>query len=203
MGYRSPLDLALRRKRPTGSSRVSQAGRNAKILPGSSHGLRSTPGYDSNRTASREASPLMGSIAPTAHKVTGSDQHREYQTRLCSAFGFSQPLDALLLPKPLRPCFMPVTLMGFALQRLPLLTSRQRLSTPPSPLDVVVGESFAAWRTRHLLRRVSDTRPSYETLHPSPTRDLLRPATTARFRRGSRPSRSAADGSDVPSGVYT
>jgi hypothetical protein len=34
---------------------VSQAGSIAKILPGSSLGLRSTPGYDPNRTASREA----------------------------------------------------------------------------------------------------------------------------------------------------
>jgi len=65
--------------------------------------------------------------------------------RLCSAFGFSQPLDALLLPKPVRLCFTPVTLMGFALQRLPLLTSRLRLSTPPAPHDIPVGESFAAW----------------------------------------------------------
>jgi hypothetical protein len=42
-----------------------QAGRVVKIQPGSSHGLRSTPGFDSNRTASCEASSL-GFAAPTA-----------------------------------------------------------------------------------------------------------------------------------------
>lgn len=95
----------------------------------------------------------MGSVAPTAHEVTGSDQHRAFHARLRNAFGFSQPLDVLLLPKPLRLCFTPVTLMGFALQRLPLLTSRHRLSTPPSPLDVLVGESFATWPARQSQQR--------------------------------------------------
>jgi hypothetical protein len=42
-----------------------QAGRVVKIQPGSSHGLRSTPGCDPNRTASCEASSL-GFAAPTA-----------------------------------------------------------------------------------------------------------------------------------------
>jgi hypothetical protein len=60
----------------------------------------------------------VGFAAPTAYKKTGSDQHRAYLTRLCNAFGLSQPLDALLLPNPFRLCFTPVTLMGFALQRL-------------------------------------------------------------------------------------
>jgi hypothetical protein len=145
--------------------------------------------------------PLMGSVAPTAHQVTGSDQHRAYHTRLCHAFGFSQPLDVLLLPKPLRPCFMPVALMGFALQRLSLLASRQRLSALPAPPDVFVGESFAAWRARPTRR--SGTRPSGEALGPSPLRDLQLPAVPLASEEASRAPRSAADGSDAPSGVRT
>jgi hypothetical protein len=37
-----------------------------------------------------------------------------FHPRLRSAFRFSQPLDALLHPSPLRPCFVPVTSMGLA-----------------------------------------------------------------------------------------
>jgi hypothetical protein len=57
--------------------------------------------------------PPMKFRDPPACEATGSDLHRSYQLRLCSAFRLSQPLDALLRPQPFRPCFMPVTLMGF------------------------------------------------------------------------------------------
>jgi hypothetical protein len=156
---------------------VPQAGRNAKILPGSSHGLRSTPGY--SRTGPPLARPpLMGSLRPySVQKVTGSDQHRAYHTRLCSACGFSQPLDALLLPKPLRLCFTPVTLMGFALQRLSLPTSRRRLSTrlalltfwsaSPSPPGV------RAFRSEEPPTRARAPKPSAQ-VRPA-TRCFLRP----------------------------
>jgi hypothetical protein len=50
----------------------------------------------------------------------GSDLHRACLTRLCCAFRFSQPLDALFRLQPLRPCFMPVTPLRFRLQRFPL-----------------------------------------------------------------------------------
>jgi hypothetical protein len=73
--------------------------------------------------------PLVGFVAPTAHEVSDSDLRRAHQTRLCGAFVLSQHLDAFLRPQPFRLCFTPVTLMGFALQRLPFLTSRVRLST--------------------------------------------------------------------------
>jgi hypothetical protein len=58
--------------------------------------------------------PPMRFSDPPAHEVTGSDQRRSYQLQLCGAFRLSQPLDAFLHPKPFRPCFMPVTLMGFS-----------------------------------------------------------------------------------------
>jgi hypothetical protein len=41
-----------------------------------------------------------------------------FQTQLCSAFRFSQPLDALLRSQPLRPCFIPVTPLGCALSEV-------------------------------------------------------------------------------------
>jgi hypothetical protein len=58
--------------------------------------------------------PPMRFGDPPAFEATGSDLHRSYQLRLCSAFRLSRPLDALLRPWPFRPCLMPVTLMGFA-----------------------------------------------------------------------------------------
>jgi hypothetical protein len=57
--------------------------------------------------------PLMGFPAPSAFEAGGSDQHRACLTRLCCAFGLSQTLDALFLPRPSRLCFTPRTLMGF------------------------------------------------------------------------------------------
>jgi hypothetical protein len=48
--------------------------------------------------------------------VSGNGQRPTpgFQPRLRSAYRLSQPLDALLRPKPLRPCFVPVTSMGLA-----------------------------------------------------------------------------------------
>jgi hypothetical protein len=43
-----------------------------------------------------------------------------------------QPLDALFRLQPLRPCFVPVTPLGFRLQRFSLPGSELRLSTEPS-----------------------------------------------------------------------
>jgi hypothetical protein len=50
---------------------------------------------------------------PPAYEATGSDQHRVCLARLCCTCRLSQPLGALFRPKPFRPCFMPVTLLGF------------------------------------------------------------------------------------------
>jgi len=76
---------------------------------------------------------LLGFLAPTAHQVSGSDLRRVYLARLCSAFGLSQPLDALLPPRPCRFCFTPAALLGFALQRVSLPNCRDA-SRHPLPL---------------------------------------------------------------------
>lgn len=70
----------------------------------------------------------LGVSSPTAHEASGSDLYQAYLTWLRSVFRHSQPLDALLLPKPFRFYFTPVTLLGFALQRFPLRTRRNHLS---------------------------------------------------------------------------
>jgi hypothetical protein len=94
----------------------------------SSHGLRPASECDPYRTASSEAgSP--GVLAPRQRSwlreatCTGVSV-----SRLRCVFRFSQPLDAFFLPRPPRLCFIPMTLLGFSLQRIPLplagMTSR-------------------------------------------------------------------------------
>jgi len=73
----------------------------------------------------------------TTLSEAGSDLHRAFPTRLCSAFRLSQPLDALLRPQPFRPCFVPVTPLSFRFQRFSLPGSELRLS-PESSLHAVV-----------------------------------------------------------------
>jgi len=60
----------------------------------------------------------LGFPNPSTLPETGSDLHRAWRTRLCCVFRLSQPPDAFFRPQPLRPCFMPVTPLGFRLQRL-------------------------------------------------------------------------------------
>jgi hypothetical protein len=57
--------------------------------------------------------PSLGLGCPSTFKVMDSDLHRVCLTRLCCVFRLSQPLDALFRPSPLRPCFMPLTPLGF------------------------------------------------------------------------------------------
>jgi hypothetical protein len=76
--------------------------------------------------------PFRGVWCPTTLSEAGSDSHRAYLTRLCSAFRLSQPLDALLRLQPFRPCFMPVTPLGFDLQRFSLPGSGPHLSMKPA-----------------------------------------------------------------------
>jgi hypothetical protein len=76
--------------------------------------------------------PSMGFGCPTTLAEAGSDLHQACLTWLCCAFRLSQPLDALFHPQPLRPCFMPVTPLGFRFRRVSLTGSGRRLSTPPS-----------------------------------------------------------------------
>jgi len=63
---------------------------------------------------------LLGFRAPTAFQAPGSDLHRAYLTRLCCVSRLSQPPDAFIPPGTARPCFVPMTLLGFPLQRFPL-----------------------------------------------------------------------------------
>jgi len=81
--------------------------------------------------------PFRGVWCPSTLTEAGSDQHRVYLTRLCSASRFFRPLDALLHLQPFRPCFMPVTPLGFDLQRFSLPGSGPRLSTKPVLLAVL------------------------------------------------------------------
>jgi hypothetical protein len=77
--------------------------------------------------------PSMGFGDPTTLTETGSDLHRACLTQLCCASRLSQPLDALFRPQPLRPCFMPVTPLGFGFQRFSLPGSgpTSRWTCPP------------------------------------------------------------------------
>jgi hypothetical protein len=83
--------------------------------------------------------PSHGVGCPTTLTEAGSDLHRAYHTRLCCAFRLSQPPDALFRPQPLRPCFMPVTSLGFRFQRVPLpgsgCVSRRDLPSLPFRSD--------------------------------------------------------------------
>ena len=62
----------------------------------------------------------MGFWHPTTFAGSSSDLHQACLTWLCCAFRFSQPLDALFRCDPFRPCFMPVTPLGFRSQRFSL-----------------------------------------------------------------------------------
>jgi hypothetical protein len=129
--------------------------------------------------------PLLGFVAPTAYRVTDSDLRRAYLTRLCSASTLSQRLDASLRPKPSRFCFTPVTLMGFALQRLPLLTSRSRLSTP-LPL-------LALWSATASLHAATGTRRSRKH-RSNKTGAQARTATRCSLRSRVTPKRNTRNG---------
>jgi hypothetical protein len=73
-----------------------------------------------------------GVCCPTTLAEAGSDQHQVCLTWLCCAFRLSQPLDALFRPQPVRPCFMPVTPLGFRFQRFSLSSSGSHVSARPS-----------------------------------------------------------------------
>jgi len=93
--------------------------------------------------------PLLGFLAPSAHEATGSDSRRACLTRLRCAFRLPRPLDALLLPKPVRLFFTPVALVGFTLQRFPLRT-RRAPSRETLPLVALSMARLAAPRLRAL-----------------------------------------------------
>jgi hypothetical protein len=76
--------------------------------------------------------PPMRFGDPTTFEEADSDLHRTCLVRLCYACRLSQPLDVSFRPQPFRPCFIPVTLMGFRLQRVSPTGSQPRLSTGPA-----------------------------------------------------------------------
>jgi hypothetical protein len=80
--------------------------------------------------------PSPGVSRPTTHEARGSDLCRVCLTRLCGAFRFSQPLDALLRLQPFRPCFVPVAPLGFRLQRFSPCGSEAHLPVDPALLAV-------------------------------------------------------------------
>lgn len=69
----------------------------------------------------------MGFCDPPTLTATSSDLHQAFLTRLCCALRFSQPLGASFRSKPFRPYFMPVTPLGFGLQRFSPAVSRHDL----------------------------------------------------------------------------
>jgi hypothetical protein len=69
-------------------------------------------------------------LFPSSVLEPGSDMHRAYLTRLCYALRLSQPLSVLFRPAPFRPCFMPVTLLGFSPTEVSPRWNPERLSTP-------------------------------------------------------------------------
>jgi hypothetical protein len=69
-------------------------------------------------------------------KQERSTDRRTLPARLRSVFRIFHPLDGLLPLLPFRPCFMPVTLLGFSLQSLSLTTKPSRLSASASLLPL-------------------------------------------------------------------
>jgi len=60
-----------------------------------------------------------------------SDLHQACLTWLRYVPRLSQPLDVFFRPRPVWPCFMPVTLLGLVSQRFPLPDSGARLTLSP------------------------------------------------------------------------
>jgi hypothetical protein len=103
--------------------------------------------------------PLMRFSSPTTPKETGSDLHRVCLARLRCAFRFSQPLDALFLPRPFRLCFAPVTSLGFTPSEVFPPPKPVQSFGVPVPLVVIWGsfreappELLCCSRTSHPLK---------------------------------------------------
>ena len=107
-------------------------------------------------TLQRSAQPVIGSTAnraslrfssPTASPNKSSDQHREYRSRLCSAFRFSQPLDVLLRSCPPGLISCQIRPWGWGSQRVPPPSSRHGFhrALPPQPyVTIDTGRSVGA-----------------------------------------------------------
>ena len=150
--------------KPRGGGRTRDAGKMACRSPSSARDVvrgeseaRSTRSRSTHRLLKQTLTAFHGVVHPTTLAEAGSDLHRDHLTRLCCAFRFSQPLDALFRPQPLRPCFMPVTPLGFGFQRFSLPGSGPRLSAAPT-LHAVVDD----WVRRLPGRRLPS--PGFEDL---------------------------------------
>lgn len=91
--------------------------------------------------------------------------------RLCSALGVSHPLDALLRPKPFRPCFMPVTPLSFCLQRVSPPSDRfaSRRSNPSCrfPAAPTIVRTLRFDRRTALQPRLQGSEPSGDPCRPA------------------------------------
>lgn len=92
------------------------------------------------------SSPSHGVPCPSALAIVGAHFTRVCLTQYVAPSGFASPPDAFLLPRSPRPCFMPRTLVGFALRSIPLREEGARLSAGSYPH--VVG-SNGAWLPPH------------------------------------------------------
>lgn len=115
--------------------------------------------------ATRDPHPLMGFPYPTTLEEERSDLHQTCLAWLRQHLRLSQPLGALLRAQPFRPYFVPVTPLGFSLQRVPLRSSELAFQRPCPPCrSTVTAEAIAPRRLRgfaHLqspLQRVGVTR---------------------------------------------
>jgi hypothetical protein len=128
--------LDLRRAESPGNHRPKPAASgHARSIECAESDARSIRPLGTHRLLERTQAASHGVLHPTTLAEAGSDQHRVCLTRLCCAFRLSQPLDALFRLQPLRPCFMPVTPLGFCFQRFSLpgsgLVSRRVLPSMP------------------------------------------------------------------------
>jgi hypothetical protein len=128
-----------RRAHPAHRQRLPPVSAGARNVVHRESDDRSKRPLGTHRLLERTLAAFHGVWHPTTLTEAGSDQHRVCLTRLCSAFRFSQPLDALLRLQPLRPCFMPVAPMGSRFQRFSLPGSGHQLSLVPSLRAVVDG----------------------------------------------------------------
>jgi len=142
-----PIRPALRQVRGAGPRglRPAASRRQTNLAPRSSPTLgftlrvpsESTCHVSAARKRANETRRLFHEVPfPTTLPEVSSDLHQAYRAWLCCALGLSQTLDALFRSRPLRPCFIPVTPLGFRLQRLPLSSSRPCLSALPAPLAI-------------------------------------------------------------------
>lgn len=72
---------------------------------------------------------LLGFLAPSAFWLRKATCTGISDPRLRCVFRFSQPLDVFFLPDPSRPCFMPMTLLGFLPPEVSPSVRRDGLST--------------------------------------------------------------------------